>query len=272
MGAINLENSTDKVESTPTETRAKRERIDHKRAFYGLALITILFLSIATVYLYSSNQVQQKQLINAQADDTANSMDSASAAINNFVDQYKLLTWLDLNAFALNTNLPSNYSFDVYANSTFVLSYIDAIGAVTTQDYEMFSGSMDKVEASTNCLNVTECYQIEETVGTAMGQTDIFGNESFTALATDVPIKANSLGDVLGLNSNSMQGLQGIAWSFQRMSEYYYAFENGANVKVMASPSYWLNLALSNATELSSALSAWKYYTANPALLSSPPD
>ena len=214
-------------------------------------------MSTATVYLYNANQAQQKQLTNALADST----NDASEAISHFVDEYR-------QQFYYNLNIQfSNFSLDATTKSVVALIFMSTMYGIAENGYSDLEEYFARIQSLTNYVNASAYNQIENIVYVAMGQVDTFGrNDSFTMLATDVPTRANQLYDLLGLGiqSGDERGLPGIAQSFQMMSDYYNALENGANAKLMSSPSVCLNLALANATELESTLSTWDLFTPNP--------
>jgi hypothetical protein len=168
--------------------------------------------------------------------------------------------------FVLNSTPPA----DNATKSQAVEDFLSTLGTCASQAYYDFKNDIGQIEYLGNYANRTAYDNIMETVRVAMGQVEEIGMGKLDfVMQVDGPLLINQLFNVIGIDKETQQpstGLRGIAWSFSRMSEYWYGKASNQNVNWLPTPQVSLNFALANATELYASLVAWSNFTSNPAL------
>jgi hypothetical protein len=239
-----------------------RVHID-RRLVYGLFLVLIIALSATTAFLYTSNQSLQSEVTYNHLTSLAQNAEDADRRIELFVGTYYDKFYWHLG-FVLNSTPPA----DNATQSQAVVDFLSALRTCASQTYYDFKNDIGQISYLGNYANRTAYDSIIETVRVAMGQVgDIGMGKLDFVMQVDGALLINQLFNVIGIATHQpSSGLRGIAWSFSRMSEYWYDQATNQNVDWLPTPQVSLNFALANATELYASLAAWSSFNSNPDL------
>lgn len=235
-----------------------------RRLVYGLFLVLIIALSATTAFLYTSNQFLQSEVTYNHLTSFAQNAEDVDRRIELFVGTY-YDNFYNL-AFVLNSTPPADNATQLQA----VEEFLSTLTTCASQTYYDFKNDVGQIFGLGNYANRTAYDNITETVRVAMGQVGEIGMGKLNfVIQVDGPLLINRLFSVIGIDKETQDpssGLRGIAWSFVRMSEYWYDQASNQNVHWLPTPQVSLNFALANATELYASLAAWSNFTSNPAL------
>jgi hypothetical protein len=218
---------------------------------YALSLIAIITLSSLTALLFLQNQSLQKDSENKTLTQLSWMAGDVSSKIHVFTGEYYSEIW-DIT----HTELYPDNASKVNAIQG-ICQRIDTVAQQTYYDFWVDMGRIKNLDSQTNHA----IYQnVSETVRIALGQVDqLRYNTQVEAL--ELPTLLSQLYNITGLNSDTWNsGLNGIAYSFSLLSDWWQSEANGQSHGWVPPPQTSLNFALANATELYGQLTTWSSY------------
>jgi hypothetical protein len=220
------------------------------RLLHAIFLIAIIILSSFAVFLFWQNQSLQKHSENTTLTQLSWLAEDVSRRIHLFTGEYENEVW----------DISSTKSSDNASQANAINEICQRIDTVAQQTYYDFWIDMGRIVNLDSQSNHVTYHNISETIRVALGQVDqLMNNVNIDRL--ELPTLLMQLHNITGLNSNIYNiGLNGIAYSFSLLSDWWQGEASGQSPSWDPSPQTSLNFALANATALYTQLTTWSSY------------